>query len=89
MYGRLHFLFQIYSFSCEHPAAIISDPAINQYCLQYILQQLCNASASLSEHCKSSRSPVDSSTAHTLPASRLQLADKLEAGNIVKTHSAI
>ena len=29
---------QIYCFSCKHPAAIISDPATNQYCPLYILQ---------------------------------------------------
>ena len=40
MAGRPYFLFQIVSLSCR----IISDPATNQYCLPYILQQLCDAS---------------------------------------------
>ena len=35
--------FKYMFFSCKHPAAIISDPATNQFFLPYILQQLCDA----------------------------------------------
>ena len=38
MYGWPYFLFQIYSYSFNHLAAIISDPATNQYCPPYISQ---------------------------------------------------
>ena len=44
MYDRPCFLFQIsivFHISTQFP---VSDPATNQYCLPYILQQLCDAS---------------------------------------------
>ena len=46
VYGRPYFLYQMYSFSCKHMAAIISDTAIRQCYIHitYILQQLCDAS---------------------------------------------